>query len=294
VRYYLILVIGVVAISFAAIFIRLAEAPALVIAAYRLSIAAAVLLPFTAKSTAVILRKTPIRDLMLVLLSGILIALHFWLWITSLEYTSIASSVVLVTSHPAFVVLLAYFLWGQRPNKSVIIGILVAIMGIIIMNFGNINSGSQALFGNALAVAAALAMGGYLIIGHHLRNRIDIKSYITAVYLVSALLVLMATFISGYSLTGYSGSTYIMLILLALVPQLIGHSSLNLAVRALPAIIVSVAILGEPVGATILGIAILDEVPSVNEIIGGIIVILGIIYVIIKNNFITSVSLGNK
>ncbi|MBG7617594.1 MAG: EamA family transporter, partial [Chloroflexi bacterium] len=97
-----------------------------------------------------------------------------------------------------------------------------------------------------------------------------------------------------YSLTGYSGSTYIILILLALVPQLIGHSSINLAVRALPVIIVSVAILGEPVGATILGIAILDEVPAVNEIIGGIIVILGIIYVIIKNNFITSISLRDK
>lgn len=293
-RPYLFLILGVIAISFAAIFIRLAEAPPLVIATYRLTIAVVLLIPFTLRKSVYTLRSIQKRDLMLVVLSGVLIAVHFWLWISSLQYTSIASSVVLVTSHPAFVAALSYFLWRQKLTRSLIIGIIVVVIGVVIINLGSFNFSSQAMLGNALALTAGLAMGGYLVIGHHLRKRIDLMSYITAVYSVSALLILFATVFSGYSLMNYSGYTYVMLILLAVVPQLIGHSSLNLAVRSLPAIVVSVAILGEPVGATILGIVMLDELPSITEIIGGIIVIFGIIYVIRKNRQVASITVGNK
>jgi len=291
---YAFLILGVIAVSFAAIFIRLAEAPSLVIAAYRLTIAVMLLLPFTFRKSIPALLKIPRHDVMLMALSGILIALHFWLWIASLEYTSIASSVVLVTSHPAFVAVLSYLLWRQKPTRQVIVGIIVVIIGIIIMNIGSLDFDSQAMLGNALALTAGFAMGGYLVIGHHLRKRIGLISYITVVYSVSAILILLATILSGYSLVNYSGTTYIMLVLLAIVPQLIGHSSLNLAVRSLPAIVVSIAILGEPVGATILGIAILDEIPSTTELIGGIIIISGIIYVIRKNRQIPSITVGNK
>jgi len=291
---YAFLIIGVVAISFAAIFIRLAEAPSLVIAAYRLAIAVVLLLPFTFRESIMTIRKTKRRDLMLMILSGIFIALHFWLWITSLEYTSIASSVVLVTSHPAFVALLSYLLWKQKLTKQVVTGIIVVVIGIIIMNAGSLDFGSQVLSGNALALAAGFAMGGYLVIGHHLRGKTGFMSYITIVYSVSAVIILLANIISGYSLIGYSADTYIMLLLLAIVPQLIGHSSLNLAVRRLPAIIVSIAILGEPVGATILGMAILGETPAIAELIGGVIIISGIIYVIRRNRQIASITVGSK
>jgi len=285
--------LGVIAISFAAIFIRLAEAPALVIAAYRLTIAVVVLFPFTLVKTIRTMNKISKRDFILVVLSGILIALHFWLWITSLEYTSIASSVVLVTAHPAFVAILSYLLWRQRLTRPVIIGIIFVITGVVIMNLGNVNFSSQVVMGNTLALTAGLAMGGFLVIGHHLRNKIDLMSYITAVYSISAVLIIFATVLAGYSLVNYSSDTFVMLILLALVPQLIGHSSLNLAVRYLPAIIVSVAILGEPVGATILGIVVLDEIPGITEIIGGIIIISGIIYVIRKNKQIAAITVRN-
>ena len=169
---YAFLILGVIAISFAAIFIRLAEAPSLVIAAYRLTIAVLLLLPFTLGKSMSALRKIQRRDLMLMILSGVLIALHFWLWITSLEYTSIASSVVLVTSHPAFVAVLSYLLWRQKPTRQVITGIIVVVIGIVVMNIGSFDFGSQAMLGNALALTAGLAMGGYLVIGHHLRGKI--------------------------------------------------------------------------------------------------------------------------
>jgi drug/metabolite transporter (DMT)-like permease len=124
-------------------------------------------------------------------------------------------------------------------------------------------------------------MGAYLIIGGQLRERIDILSYLAIIYTCSAVMLLVATMLFGYSLFGYSPGTYLMLILLALVPQLIGHSCLNLAVRLVPVTLVSVAILGEPVGATLLGSFILGELPTLNEIAGGLL-ILGGIFVVMR------------
>ena len=281
---YLALFVGVLAVSFAAVFIRLAEAPPLAIAAYRMAIAAALLLPFTSLKTVRSLAQLSRRDLLLVVLSGMFLALHFWLWITSLSYTSIASSVVLVTAHPVFVVIVSYFLWGERLSKAVFGGIGIAFMGVVLINYSGLILDSQALLGNLLALAAGLVMGAYLITGRQLRARIDFVSYLTAIYAVAAIALLIAVAISGTSLFGYSTETYTMLVLLALVPQLIGHSSLNLAVRLIPVTLVSVAILGEPVGATILGALIIGEAPTVNELFGGVL-ILGGIYVVIRKSF---------
>lgn len=277
---YLVLFIGVLSISFAAIFIRLADAPPLVIAAYRLAIAAAIIIPFTASRTLGSLRGLSRRDLLLILLSSFFIALHFGLWITSLSYTSIASSVVLVTAHPAFVAIVSYFLWGERLNRLTVGGIAIALGGVFLLNYGGFASGSPAISGNLLALVAGFAMGAYLIVGRQLRTNIDILSYLTIIYTGAAVLLLVAVVISGHGFLGYSLVTYLMLILLALVPQLIGHSSLNLAVRLIPVTLVSVAILGEPVGATILGTVILSEIPTITEILGGLLIIGGIFIVV--------------
>ena len=282
-RPYIILFVGVLSVSFAAIFVRLADAPPLVIATYRLSIASAVLIPFTTTRSIKSLRKLARRDILLILLSSVFVALHFGLWITSLSYTSIASSVILVTSHPAFVAVISYFLWGERVNKLTIGGIVVALIGVIFVNYGGFTFGSRAILGDLLALMAGFAMGAYLIIGGQLRTRIDILGYLTIIYTCSAVILLAATMISGHSLFGYSSITYIMLMLLALVPQLIGHSCLNLAVRLIPVTFVSVAILGEPVGATLLGYLILGEIPTANEMVGGLLVLGGIFMVMRRN-----------
>ena len=284
---YATLFVGVLSVSFAAIFIRSAdEAPPLVIAAYRLTIASVILIPIAsvrAKQSLRSLTKLSRHDILLILLSSIFLALHFGLWITSLNYTSIASSVVLLTSHPAFVAVTSYFLWGERLNKLTISGIVVALTGVILISYGGFTFGSQAILGDLLALIAGFAMGAYLIIGGQVRTRIDILSYLTIINTCSAVILLVATMLFGHSLLGYSSDTYVMLILLALIPQLIGHSCFNLAVRLVPVTFVSVAILGEPVGATLLGSIILGEMPTANEIIGGLL-ILGGIFIVLRRS----------
>jgi len=277
---YLILFIGVVSVSFAAIFIRLAEAPPLVIATYRLGIASLVLLPFVLVRSKKTFNRLSKGVVFLMLLSSLFLALHFALWITSLSYTSIASSVILVTSNPLFVAIISYFLWKEGLTKPMLLGILVALIGAIFITGGGITISSDTLLGDVLALLAALAAGAYLIIGRQLRSRIDIGSYLAIVYTGAAVILLVATLVAHYSLTGYSSFTYIMLVLLAVVPQLIGHSSLNIAVRLIPATLVAVAILGEPVGATMLGYFILDEMPTWVEIVGGILILGGIFMVL--------------
>jgi len=279
VKPYVTLFVGVLSVSFAAIFIRLADAPPLVIATYRMAIASIILIPIASIKSKKSLNKLSRHDILLILLSSVFVALHFGLWITSLSYTSIASSVVLVTAHPAFVTVISYFLWGERVNKLAIGGIVVAFAGVILVNYNGFIFGSQAILGDLMALIAGFAMGAYLIIGRQLRAQIDILSYLSILYTCSAVILLIATLSFGYNLFGYSNTTYLMMILLALVPQLIGHSTLNLAVRLIPVIFVSVAILGEPVGATILGYLILGEAPTANEIAGGLLILGGIFLV---------------
>ncbi len=277
---YLTLFVGVLAVSFAAIFIRLADAPPLVIAAYRLTIASMILIPIASMKSMKDLKQLSRHDTLLILLSSAFIALHFGLWITSLSYTSIASSVVLVTSHPAFVAVASYFLWGERLNRLTIGGIVVALSGVILINYGGFTFGSRAIQGDLLALVAGFSMGAYLLIGGQLRARVNLLSYLTLVYSGAAVMLLIATVVSGYRFVGYSALTYVMMILLALIPQLIGHSSLNLAVRLMPVTLVSVAILGEPVGATLLGSLILNERPTANEILGGLLILSGVFIVL--------------
>ena len=276
---YLTLLIGVVAVSFASVFIRLADAPALVIAASRLIIASLVLLPFAAVSSKVSLSRLAVRDIALMLLSSLFLALHFGLWITSLSYTTIASSVILVTSHPAFVAVLSYFLWKEKLSKINVSGIIVALAGVVVINYGDFTLSSRAVMGDLMALAASLAMGSYLIIGRQLGKRIDALGYLTLIYSGAGLMLLVVLLAAGERFSGYSGQTYLMLLLLALVPQLIGHSALNLAVRTLPVTLVSVAILGEPIGASLLGALILHEIPKMNEIMGGVLILAGIFLV---------------
>ncbi len=280
VKAYLVLLVGVVSVSFAAIFIRLAEAPPLVIAAYRLTIASLVLLPIASTKLMKNLKRLSGRDGLLLFFSSFFLALHFALWITSLSYTSIASSVILVTCHPAFVACLSYFLWHEVLSRLTIGGMVIAFLGIVLINYGGFTFGSQAALGDVLALIAGFAMGGYLIIGGQLRARIEILPYLAMIYTGAAVILLLATAGFGYSFTGYSGTTYLMMVLLAVVPQLIGHSSFNLAVRLIPVTFVSVAILGEPVGATLLGYFILDEVPTAKELIGGVLILAGIFIVL--------------
>jgi drug/metabolite transporter (DMT)-like permease len=273
---YLVLALGVVSVAFAAIFIRLAEAPSIVTAAYRLCIAALVITPFAITRAGKELRQLNRNQILLAICSGAFLALHFALWITSLKYTSVTSSVVLVAISPIFVAVASYLLFKEKINGRVITGIAVCVIGTVVIGLTGWQSGGTSLKGDILAFLGAMAVTGYLLIGRKLRQKMGLLSYIFLTYTTAAVILLAAALIMGESLVGYSRKTYLMFVLLALVPQLIGHSSLNWALRFVSATMVTIAVLGEPVGASILSIFILKEVPSIYEIIGGVLILGGI------------------
>jgi drug/metabolite transporter (DMT)-like permease len=282
-RQYFVLAIGVIAVSFAAIFIKLAEAPFLVIAAYRMVLASLVIIPFALFRSGGELRRLSRQTVTLGLISGAFLALHFGLWIASLSYTSVATSVILVTTTPIFVAIASYFLFREKLSRPTLAGIAISLIGSVLIGYGNWKLGTGSLFGSVLALLGALAVVGYMLIGRRLMLRISLLSYISLAYGSAAVLLLLAALVSGNRLFGYSTNTYIMLVLLAVVPQLIGHSSVNWALRFISATLVTVAVLGEPVGAIALAIPILKEIPTLSEIGGGILILAGIFIAFSKN-----------
>ena len=275
-RQYFVLTMGVLSVSSAAIFIRLAEAPPLVIAAYRLFLASLIIVPVAWARSGDELRHLSRQNIIMALLSGVFLALHFGLWITSLSYTSVATSVVLVTASPIFVAIASYFLFQEKLSKQTVLGIVVSIIGSVLIGYGNWSLGPSPLFGSILALLGALAVVGYLLIGRRLRRSIGLLSYVSLAYSSAAVLLLLSTLAFGYSLVGYSTTTYVMFVLLAVVPQVIGHSSLNWSLRFVSATLVTIAVLGEPVVATALAFLILNEAPTLSEIGGGILILVGI------------------
>ncbi len=275
-RAHVVLAIGVICVSFAALFIRLADAPPLVIAAFRLCLASLVVLPFGVTHSLRQRRPSVTTDLPLMLLAGASLAVHFALWITSLKYTSVATSVVLVTSSPVLLAVSSRFLFKQRLSKVAVTGILVSLAGGVFVSYGNWQQGPGPLEGALMAFGGAVAVSAYLLVGQKLRQNTSLMSYTATVYGFAALILLVMTLVLGYSLVGYSGRTYTMLVLLAVVPQLLGHSSLNWSLRFVPATLVAVAVLGEPVGATLWAFIFLHESPSLLELIGGVLILTGI------------------
>ncbi|MFC1947448.1 DMT family transporter [Chloroflexota bacterium] len=282
-RQYSVLAIGVISVSFAAVFIRLSDAPSLVIAAYRMCLAALILAPFAIKVAGNELRQISGKNLIMMLLAGGFLALHFGLWIASLSYTSVATSVVLVTATPIFVAVASYLLFKEKLTIKIILGIAISIGGSVLIGYGNWSIGTSPFLGAGLALAGALAMAGYLLTGRRLRRTIGLLSYSFVTYSSAAVLLMITVLASGYSLSGYSGNTYLMFVLLALIPQILGHSSLNWSLKFMPATMVTIAVLGEPIIATVLAVTILSETPTLVEIIGGIL-ILGGIFIAFRGN----------
>ena len=270
------LVLGVIAVSFAAVLIRLADAPPLVIAAYRLCVASLILAPAALTRSRQEIRRLTRRSIVLAVASGAFLALHFALWISSLSYTSVATSVVLVTITPIFVAVASYLLFGERLTWQVMAGIVVCLAGAVLIGYGDWQISSESLFGGVLALLGALAVAGYLLIGRKLRQEISLLSYSFLVYSSAAVMLLVAALVRGYPLFDYTPTTYLWMVLLALVPQLLGHMSLVWALRFVSATLVTVAVLGEPVGATILAFLILGEAPTWSEIVGGVLILVGI------------------
>ena len=256
-------------------------APSLTIAAGRLALATLVLAPLALARHRAALTRLTARQLGLALLAGAFLAAHFALWITSLEHTTVASSVVLVTTTPLWVGLLAPVFLREPLTRRVALGILLALAGGILVGLGDAGGGTVAtrggaLLGDLLALGGAWAMAGQLMIGRRLRADLDLVPYIFLVYGAGAAFLLLLMAAAGQGFLGLSPMTCLWIALLALVPQLLGHSSFNWALRYLPASLVAVALLGEPVGSSALAWGLLHEVPGPVTLGGAVLVLAGI------------------
>ncbi len=282
IRLYLFLPIGIIAISTASIFTKLCDAPVLIIATYRMILASLMLMPFTYyKKT---WRGWERNEMGWFLLSGLFLSLHFAFWIASLKYTSVASSVVLVTTHPIFVGIGSWLFLKERIGMNLVLGIALSVLGSGLISYGDMGLSKEALMGDGFALLGAIAASGYLLVGRKMRKEQDLLSYIFPVYSTAGLILILLSLIFQKSYWGYSPSTYLFLFLLALVPQLIGHTTFNWALKYLSASMVAITILGEPLGSTILAYFILGEGLTTWKVLGGISIFVGIL-VALKKTF---------
>lgn len=287
------LLIAILAVSTASIFIRFAQtdgAPSLVIAALRLTFATLLLAPLALTRHCAEIKSFTRKQITLGIISGLFLAVHFATWISSLEYTSVASSVVFVSTGPLWVALLSPMLLNEKLTRAAIVGLGLALLGGTVIGLSDacvIQNGIQcpelgqvmqgrSMWGNFLALLGAWTVTGYLIIGRKLRAGISLIPYIFLVYGMAAVALLVIMFAAGQSPLGYEAGTYGWIFLLAAIPQLIGHSTYNWALRYMPAAFVAVTTLGEPIGSAILAFFILNETPAFATIIGGILILLGI------------------
>ncbi len=264
---------GITAISFAAVLIKSCQAPPLAIAFYRLGFASLLLLPvFTAKKGFQQLRST---DILWAALAGLFLSLHFILWIYSLSYTSVASSVVFVTTNPLFVSLLGWLLFREKPGIRIFLAIMLVLLG------GGLIAGRSSLsgtanFGNLLALGGAVMASCYLLVGRYLRTRMGILPYITICYGITAILLLTAALIFKVQLWGFAGRTWMFFLLLALGPQLVGHSAFNWGLKYFSTPKIAMLIITEPVGSALLAWAILRQMPTGFEAGGGLLILAGV------------------
>lgn len=276
---YLILIIGVFFLSTSAIFVKLAKTPSSIIAFYRLTFTTLTLLPLLVinKNVRKELFSVTRRQLFLGLISGMFLALHYVLWFESLNYTTVASSTVIVTLQPIFSVVGCYYLFNERLNRSSIIGIIIAILGSFIIGWGDFKLDKLALLGDFLALFSTSLISIYFLIGQRLRQSISVITYSLIGYISSSLLLFIYVFIKKLSLFDYPKFTWIMFIGLALISTLLGQMLINWVIKWLSASVVSVGILGETIWASIFSYFILKENISVHQLIGIGIILIGLV-----------------
>jgi len=262
---FIVLGIGVAIVSTASILIRYAQADgasSALIAAGRLTIAALFMTPLALSRTGPELVRIRRKDVLLCAASGVLLAAHFWTWIASLEHTSVANSTVLVTTNPVWVALLSAWLLHEKAGRAQLIGVAITLVGTtLIFVAENAHSGTATspLLGNSLALLGALAASGYLLIGRGLRSNLSLLSYVWLTYSFAAVALIVAALVGGETIRGVSPNAWLLIVALALGPQLLGHTSFNWALRRLSATFVAVSILGEPIGSALLAWWLLDE-----------------------------------
>ena len=273
---YLVLVAGVLLVSVGAILVRLAAAPPLAVSFYRMAIASLLLSPFAWPAASRSWPTLDARPRLLLVASGVALALHFATWIASLSHTSVAASVLLVNTAPLFAIALSLVFLREKPSLVVLLAILLAMVGAAVIALGDRDASPASLFGNLLAVAGAVTLASYQVIGRGLRETLPLNAYMLAVWGTATvtLAALMAAF--GTRFGNYPARTWLLFTALAVVPTLGGHGLANRALRSLPAPTVGLFLLGEPVIASLLALALFGETPGPQTLAGGAVVLVAL------------------
>jgi drug/metabolite transporter (DMT)-like permease len=269
----MVVLLGVLSVSSSSILFKFATAEPLVVAFYRLAFSVGLLAaPLLWQERQRIERK----DLWLSVASGIFLAAHFATWFFSLTLTSVASSTILVSTHPFLVLLYGYLFRGERITRTALAGVALAVVGAVLVGWGDFALDSRAVWGDLLAFLGAVTVSGYFLIGRHVRQRMNAISYSVAVYTTATLVLLVAAIAWGSPLTGFAPVNWWIFAGLAVFPTIFGHTLFNWALRYVPASVISINILGEPVGATILAWLIWRTAPAPVSLTGGALILVGI------------------
>lgn len=273
---YLALGTGIAAVSTGAIFVRFADAHPVVIAAYRVGLAILIIAPvawWKARDEIINLSR---KDLALAGLSGFFLALHFITFISSLGYTSVANSVVLVNTNPLWVGLLTFFMTRERLKTASVAGIIIGVAGGAVIGADDFAAGGDALLGDVLALSGGVCAAFYLMLGRNLRGRLSLIAYITVCYGSAAVFLWLAVFLSGLQVTGYDAGTMASFLGLAVISQLTGHTCFNWALKWFSPGLIAVALLGEPIGSSILAYIIFGEKLTLLKLAGGSLILAAI------------------
>ncbi|WP_238403862.1 DMT family transporter [Paenibacillus paridis] len=273
--YELLYIIGIIAISFSSIFVRWSEADVAVIAMYRLYLTNLLMLPLVWKYRAELFRLTA-RQWRLLTASGIMLALHFLLWMASLRLTTVASSTVILTLEPVMVMLGSYWVFRTKANRMMLCGMGIALIGSVIIASGDFSLSGDALLGDILSLLGAAAVAVHMLIGKQLRNDMSAFAYNFWVFLLAATALAFYNIVRGNSFTGYSPKEWGIFLLLAIVPTLFGHYLFNWLLKHMSAAAVSMSVLGEPVIASLLAWALLKEALTAYQLAAGVLILFGV------------------
>ncbi|MGM8366221.1 DMT family transporter [Virgibacillus sp. W0181] len=292
---YIAIVVGVLSVSASAVLVKLASgAPAAIIANYRLLFAVIIMAPYILLKHRHEFRLIHTKDWLLSILAGVFLALHFILWFESLNYTSVASSVVLVTLQPIFAFLGTFLFFKERFSFGAIISMIIALFGSTIISWGDFQISGMALFGDILALLGAIMMTGYFLFGQKVRRRLSLMTYTFIVYGIGSLTLIGYNVVLQNSFIGYPTDHWIYFLILAIFPTFFGHTLFNWALKWVSTSTISMGIVFEPVGASILAYFILDEHITYAQWLGGSIVLFGLFLFIMSTKRKTKVTISSR
>ncbi|OME61227.1 multidrug transporter [Paenibacillus odorifer] len=271
---FILLFISILSVSISSIMIKLSDTPTSVAGMYRLFISVIIMLCFTSGKMARSAEMNK-KDWAIVVLSGLFLGLHFLFWMESLVYTSVASSMVILSLQPLFVMMGSYFLFKEHVNLLTVFCLIVALLGSIVIAWGDIWVSKDALIGDALSLIGTFCASVYLLAGQKVSGKINANIYSIFVFFIGGTVMLVYNLINNVSLINYASSDWIYFLLLAIIPTIFGQYIFNLLLKSIGATTVSVGIIGEPVLAIVLAYLLLGETMSLFQLLGGIITLLG-------------------